>query len=33
MTGPQAALPPWGSALAGASGAIVANAIVYPLDM
>lgn len=26
-------LPPWGSAVAGASGAVVANAIVYPLDI
>ncbi|OCK78270.1 peroxisomal membrane protein-like protein Pmp47 [Lepidopterella palustris CBS 459.81] len=28
-----AALPPWGSAVAGASGAVLANAIVYPLDI
>lgn len=26
-------LPPWGSAVAGATGAVLANAIVYPLDM
>ena len=26
-------LPPWGSALAGATGAVLANATVYPLDM
>ena len=26
-------LPPWGNALAGATGAVLANAIVYPLDM
>lgn len=26
-------LPPWGSALAGATGAVLANAIVYPLDI
>jgi len=26
-------LPPWGLAAAGAAGAIVANALVYPLDM
>ncbi|MCJ1301995.1 ADP/ATP carrier protein [Hypocenomyce scalaris] len=26
-------LPPWGAAAAGATGAVVANAIVYPLDM
>ena len=29
----QAPLPPWGNALAGATGAVLANAIVYPLDM
>lgn len=29
----QPPLPPWGSALAGATGAVLANAIVYPLDM
>lgn len=28
-----APLPPWGNALAGATGALLANAIVYPLDM
>jgi len=28
-----AALPPWGNAIAGASGAVLANAIVYPLDI
>ena len=26
-------LPPWGNALAGASGAVLANAAIYPLDM
>jgi len=26
-------LPPWGSAVAGATGAVLANAVVYPLDM
>jgi len=26
-------LPPWGSAVAGATGAVLANAIVYPLDI
>lgn len=29
----QSPLPPWGNALAGATGAVLANAIVYPLDM
>ena len=29
----QTPLPPWGNALAGATGAVLANAIVYPLDM
>ena len=29
----QYPLPPWGDALAGATGALVANAVVYPLDM
>ena len=29
----EAALPPWGYAVAGAFGAVVANALVYPLDM
>lgn len=28
-----APLPPWGSAIAGATGAVLANAMVYPLDM
>lgn len=28
-----APLPPWGVAVAGASGAVFANALVYPLDM
>lgn len=26
-------LPPWGYAVAGATGAVLANAAVYPLDM
>lgn len=26
-------LPPWGSAIAGATGAVLANALVYPLDI
>lgn len=26
-------LPPWGGAIAGATGAVLANAIVYPLDI
>ncbi|CAF9921747.1 MAG: ADP/ATP carrier protein [Heterodermia speciosa] len=26
-------LPPWGNALAGAAGALLANAVVYPLDI
>jgi hypothetical protein len=26
-------IPPWGLAVAGASGAVLANALVYPLDM
>lgn len=26
-------LTPWGKALAGATGAVLANIIVYPLDM
>ncbi|KAL6715718.1 ADP/ATP carrier protein [Lecanora helva] len=26
-------LPPWGNALAGATGAVIANAMVYPLDI
>lgn len=35
MTGQSKAmrLSPWGSAVAGATGAVLANAIVYPLDM
>jgi len=28
-----APLPPWGSAIAGATGAVLANAMVYPLDI
>ena len=28
-----ASLPPWGYAVAGATGAVLANALVYPLDM
>jgi hypothetical protein len=26
-------LPPWGYAVAGATGAVLANVLVYPLDM
>jgi hypothetical protein len=26
-------LPPWGGAVAGATGAVLANAITYPLDL
>lgn len=26
-------LSPWGKAVAGATGAVLANALVYPLDM
>jgi len=26
-------LPPWGNAIAGSAGAVLANALVYPLDM
>ena len=26
-------ISPWGRAVAGASGAVIANALVYPLDM
>lgn len=26
-------IPPWGLAVAGATGAVLANALVYPLDM
>lgn len=33
MSARENALPPWGNALAGASGAVLANAIVYPLDL
>ncbi|KAL8681743.1 MAG: hypothetical protein Q9186_002131 [Xanthomendoza sp. 1 TL-2023] len=29
----QSPLPPWGNALAGATGAVLANAVVYPLDI
>jgi hypothetical protein len=29
----EALIPPWGLAVAGATGAVIANAIVYPLDM
>lgn len=29
----QAPLPPWGLAVAGATGAVIANALVYPLDI
>ncbi|MCJ1242893.1 ADP/ATP carrier protein [Trapelia coarctata] len=29
----KAPLPPWGNALAGATGAVLANALVYPLDI
>ncbi|RKF63323.1 Peroxisomal adenine nucleotide transporter 1 [Erysiphe neolycopersici] len=29
----QAPIPPWGLAIAGASGAVIANTIVYPLDI
>ena len=29
----QPPLPPWGNALTGATGAVLANAMVYPLDM
>ena len=31
--GSAAQLAPWESAVAGATGAVLANAIVYPLDM
>lgn len=27
------AISPWGGAVAGATGAVLANALVYPLDM
>jgi len=33
MSAKQAKLPPWGSAVAGATGAVIANALVYPLDI
>ena len=26
-------LPPWGNAVAGAAGAVIANTFVYPLDL
>ncbi|KAF2399862.1 mitochondrial carrier [Trichodelitschia bisporula] len=29
----EAPLPPWGFAVAGATGAVIANALVYPLDL
>lgn len=29
----EAVIPPWGLAIAGATGAVIANAIVYPLDV
>lgn len=29
----EAPLSPWGLAVAGATGAVIANALVYPLDM
>lgn len=29
----EAPIPPWGLAVAGATGAAIANALVYPLDM
>lgn len=29
----EARISPWGLAVAGATGAVLANAIVYPLDM
>lgn len=29
----EAIIPPWGLAIAGATGAVIANAIVYPLDV
>lgn len=29
----ESPLPPWGLAVAGATGAVLANALVYPLDM
>ncbi|OAR00357.1 hypothetical protein LLEC1_00299 [Akanthomyces lecanii] len=34
MTGQsKPAIPPWGGAVAGATGAVLANALVYPLDI
>ncbi|KAL5116835.1 ADP/ATP carrier protein [Pleosporales sp. CAS-2024a] len=35
MAGPSkvAVLPPWGNAVAGAAGAVIANTMVYPLDL
>jgi len=33
MSGKQDTIPPWGLAVAGATGAVIANALVYPLDM
>jgi hypothetical protein len=35
MTGQskEAPIPPWGLAIAGATGAVIANAMVYPLDI
>jgi hypothetical protein len=29
----EMSLPPWGGAIAGATGAVLANALVYPLDL
>ncbi|CAG8972023.1 hypothetical protein HYALB_00008308 [Hymenoscyphus albidus] len=29
----EAVIPPWGLAVAGATGAVIANALVYPLDI
>jgi len=29
----EAPIPPWGLAIAGAAGAVIANSLVYPLDM
>jgi len=29
----EATIPPWGLAVAGATGAVIANALVYPLDI
>jgi hypothetical protein len=26
-------LPPWGGAVAGAAGGVLANSLVYPLDL